>query len=101
RFGSFAASTDTVGVKLLRDDLKRALDDILDFSPEALAAAQDPNSTKLISSDDKARAEALHIFKSTGKAGSALEKLPRKFQAESAIIRHLGFVGKSGRKERE
>ncbi|OCL06043.1 putative pseudouridine synthase TruD/Pus7 [Glonium stellatum] len=92
RFGSFAVSTDTVGVKLLQDDLKGAIDDILEFSPEALAAAQDPNSTKLISSDDKARAEALHIWKTTSKAGLALEKLPRKFAAESCIIKHLGFV---------
>ncbi|OCK84249.1 pseudouridine synthase-like protein TruD/Pus7 [Lepidopterella palustris CBS 459.81] len=92
RFGSFAASTDTVGVKLLQDDIKGAIDDILDFSPEALTAAQDPDSTKLMSSDDKARAEALHIWKTTGKASVALDKLPRRFSAESAIIKHLGFV---------
>ena len=102
RFGSFAASTDTVGVKLLQDDLKGATDDILEFSPEALAAAQDPNSTKLISSDDKARAEALHIWKTTSKASSALEKLPRKFAAESCIIKHLGFVDrKTGQMSRK
>lgn len=102
RFGSFAASTDTVGVKLLQDDLKGATDDILEFSPEALAAAQDPNSTELISSDDKARAEALHIWKTTSKASSALEKLPRKFAAESCIIKHLGFVDrKTGQMSRK
>lgn len=92
RFGSFAASTDKIGVKLLQDDIKGAVADILDFSPEALAAAEDPNSTVLVSSDDKARAQALHLWKTTGKAAAALEKLPRKFSAENCIIRHLGFV---------
>ncbi|KAF2492254.1 pseudouridine synthase-like protein TruD/Pus7 [Lophium mytilinum] len=92
RFGSFAASTDTIGVKLLQDDVKGAIDHILDFSPDALAAAQDPNSTMMVSADDKARAEALNLWRTTGKATAALEKLPRKFSAENSIIRHLGFV---------
>ncbi|KAF2816270.1 tRNA pseudouridine synthase D [Mytilinidion resinicola] len=92
RFGSFAASTDTIGVKLLQDDVKGAIDHILDFNPDALAAAQDPNSTMMVSSDDKARAEALNLWKTTGKSAAALEKLPRKFSAENSIIRHLGFV---------
>ena len=43
-----------------------------------------------ISRDDKARAHAIHIFQTTGKAQHALANLPRKFSAESAIIRHLG-----------
>jgi tRNA pseudouridine13 synthase len=92
RFGSFAASTDTIGVHLLQDDVRGAISHILDFSPAALAAAQDPTSTLMVSSDDKLRAEALNLWKTTGKAAAALEKLPRKFSAENAIIRHLGFV---------
>ncbi|KAG9540733.1 pseudouridine synthase TruD/Pus7, partial [Aureobasidium melanogenum] len=56
----------------------------------------DQASTK-ISHDDIARAEALHIWKTTKKSGAALDKLPRRFQAENALIRHLGWVDrKSG-----
>ncbi|KAH0292085.1 pseudouridine synthase TruD/Pus7, partial [Aureobasidium sp. EXF-3399] len=98
RFGTFAISTDTIGRKMLRGDLESAVEDILSFSPEALAAASnsDQASTK-ISHDDIARAEALHIWKTTKKSGAALDKLPRRFQAENALIRHLGWVDrKSG-----
>ncbi|KAL4880903.1 pseudouridine synthase [Aspergillus karnatakaensis] len=91
RFGSFATRTDTVGVKILQDDFKGACDAILDYSPHVLAAAQAGDaSTTNISSDDKARAEAIHIFQTTNRVHDALEKMPRKFSAESNIIRHLG-----------
>lgn len=91
RFGTFATRTDTVGVKMLQGDLKGACDAILHYSPHVLAAAQDgENSTALISSDDKARAEAIHIFQTTGRINEAVEKLPRKFSAEANLIRQLG-----------
>lgn len=90
RFGTFATRTDTVGVKMLQSDFKGACDAILHFSPEALAAAQDPTSTELLSSDDKARAEAIHIFQTTGRINDALDKLPRKFTAETCLVKHLG-----------
>jgi len=96
RFGSFATSTDAIGVKLLQSDLKGAIDLILDYSPAALAAAQDTSSEELISHDDKARAEALHIWRTTSDASAALAILPRKFAAESNIIKHLGFTDRKG-----
>ncbi|KAL5002495.1 pseudouridine synthase [Aspergillus recurvatus] len=98
RFGSFSTRTDTVGVKILQDDFKGACDSILDYSPHILAAAQaeagqgegEARTATNISSDDKARALAIHIFQTTGRVTEALEKMPRKFSAESNIIRHLG-----------
>ena len=91
RFGTFATRTDTVGVKMLQEDFKGACDAILHYSPHVLAAAQEgENSTTLISSDDKARAEAIHIFETTSRINEALEKLPRKFSAEANLIRQLG-----------
>ncbi|KAJ5100042.1 hypothetical protein N7532_007043 [Penicillium argentinense] len=91
RFGSFSTRTDTIGVKILQDDFKGAVDSILYFAPHVLAAAKDGEaSTALISSDDKARAEAIDIFHTTGKINDALAKLPRKFSAEASLIRHLG-----------
>lgn len=93
RFGTFSTRTDTVGVKMLQEDFKGACEAILHYTPQVLAAAQEGDACKsLISADDKARAEAIHIFETTGKVNDALNKLPRKFSAENSIIRHLGRV---------
>lgn len=88
RFGTFATGTHTVGIKMLQGDFKGAIDAILHFSPGALAGV-DPGS-QVISSDDKARAEAINIFQTTRKVTEGLDKLPRKFSAESNVIRSLG-----------
>lgn len=90
RFGTFSTRTDTIGVKMLQNDFKGAVDAILHYSPHVLAAALEGEaSTALISTDDKARAEAIHIYQTTGKVNDALNKLPRKFSAEANLIRHL------------
>jgi tRNA pseudouridine13 synthase len=92
RFGSFAASTDAIGCKMLQDDLEGAIQDILAYSEVALAAAEGTlpsDSTVLVSQDDRNRAKALHIWRTEGKGAPALEILPRKFSAERNIIQHL------------
>ncbi|KZF24052.1 putative pseudouridine synthase TruD/Pus7 [Xylona heveae TC161] len=94
RFGTFSTRTDTIGTLMLKGDLKGAIDALLEYSPEALAAAKDPlsslNGSTLISSDDKARAQAIDSFRTTGASSPALDMLPRKFSAEGSLIRHLG-----------
>ncbi|OJJ45778.1 hypothetical protein ASPZODRAFT_143660 [Penicilliopsis zonata CBS 506.65] len=92
RFGTFTTTTDAVGVKMLQGNFQAACEAILEFSPHVLAAAQNPaeTTTALISSDSKARAEAIHLFNTTGRINEALDKLPRKFAAEACLIRHLG-----------
>ncbi|KAF2143347.1 uncharacterized protein K452DRAFT_325919 [Aplosporella prunicola CBS 121167] len=100
RFGSFASSTDAVGVRILNGDLSGAVSLILSYSPDALAAAQDPNSTVMVSSDDKNRALAIHTWHSGGRAGPALDLLPKRFQAERSIIQHLGWEEKRTREQR-
>ncbi|KAH8728249.1 pseudouridine synthase [Phaeosphaeriaceae sp. PMI808] len=92
RFGSFAASTDAIGRKMLQDDLKGAVEDILAYNEVALAAAEGTlpsDSTVLVSHDDRNRAKALHIWHTEGKGPAALDILPRKFTAERNIIQHL------------
>jgi tRNA pseudouridine13 synthase len=103
RFGSFAASTDSIGRKMLQDDLKGAVDDLLSYSAEALAAAQgtqaDPSI--LVSQDDRNRALALHLWATEGKGSAALDLLPRKFSAERNLIQHLNSRNsKSGKQDR-
>lgn len=93
RFGTFSIGTHEIGVKMLQGDFKGAVDLLLNFSPQSLAAAQNTDNDAegpLISSDDRARAEAIHIFRTTNDVKAALDKMPRKFSAESSIIRFLG-----------
>ena len=99
RFGTFSVGTDIVGVKMLQGDFKGAVDAILDYSPASLAAAQNPvaGNTDKVSMDDRARAHALHSYRTTNKKGQALLDLPRRYSAESSIIRHL--TGKSDHRE--
>jgi tRNA pseudouridine13 synthase len=105
RFGSFAASTDEIGRKMLQDDLKGAVQDILAYSDVALAAAEGTlpaDSTILVSQDDRNRAKALHIWRTQGKGNPALEILPRKFTAERNIIQHLSSRnGRNGQYDRK
>lgn len=95
RFGSFATRTDQIGMKLLQGDLKGAVDSILEFSPAALAAANDPASSEAIPKEDKERATALNLFRETGKSRPALDILPRKFSAEISLVRWLGEENRS------
>ena len=96
RFGTFSTRTDTVGKLMLQGNFEGAVSAILSFSPESLAAAQDPSlSADTISGEDKARAWAINNFKLSGKSHTALDNLPRKFSAEFNLIRHLGVKERS------
>jgi tRNA pseudouridine13 synthase len=89
RFGTFGIGTDDVGKMILQEDFKGAVDSILSYTEEALAAAQQPGQYEgKIGRDDVARAQAIHEFKQTGK-DRCLQKMPKRFGAESAIIKHL------------
>lgn len=91
RFGSFMNRTDTVGLKILQGDFQGAVDAILQFSPVALEASKSAADTAtLVGKDDRARADAINHWRTTGRTNETLDRLPRKFSAETALIRHLG-----------
>lgn len=99
RFGTFTIGTEVVGLKMLQGDFQGAVDAILDYSPACLEAAQDPvsgNANK-VSVDDRARAHALHSYRTTNRSDRALQELPRRYSAESSIIQHL--TGRSDNRE--
>lgn len=91
RFGTFSIGTEIVGLKMLQGDFRGAVDDILDYSPASLAAAQNPVTGNIdkVSMDDRARAHALNSYRTTNRSDQALLELPRRYAAESSIIRHL------------
>jgi tRNA pseudouridine13 synthase len=105
RFGSFAASTDIIGMKMLQEDLAGAVQDLLAYSNTALAAADGTlpeGSTVMVSQDDRNRARALHIWRTEAKGSAALDLLPRKFTAERNIIQHLSSRnGRNGLHDRK
>ncbi|OAL17952.1 hypothetical protein AYO22_11108 [Fonsecaea multimorphosa] len=94
RFGTFATRTDVVGLKILKEDFKGACDAILEFSTAALnnssQSSEDSGASVLVSQDDRSRAEGINIWRTTGRINVALDKIPRKFSAETALIRQLG-----------
>ena len=91
RFGTFSIGTDIVGLKMLQGDFQGAVDAVLDYSPASLAAAQNPvaGSIDKVSMDDRARAHALHSYRTTNRPDQVFQELPRKYSAESSIVRHL------------
>ena len=91
RFGTFSIGTEIVGLKMLQGDFRGAVDAILDYSPASLAAAQNTVSgnTDKVSMDDRARARALHSYRTTNRSSQALLEMPRRYSAELSIIRHL------------
>lgn len=92
RFGTFGIGTDEIGKKILVGDFQGAVDAILSYSDESLKAALSPDPLKRsdrISRDDLDRAHAVYLFKQFKDGKAALEKMPRKFSGETAIIRYL------------
>jgi tRNA pseudouridine13 synthase len=97
RFGSFEIGTDEVGKKILQQNFKAAIEAILSFKEETLAAEPDDNAraSEKIARDFILRARAIKAFQDTGKAQPALHLLPRTFGAERSVINHLTSKDKS------
>lgn len=98
RFGSFSTSTDEIGKALLQNNFRHAIRLIMHQSPAVLEAAKggdDANTT--VSSDDRKRALALDKWYDTHDAHAALAIMPKKFSAETSLIRHLGMNKKGNR----
>ena len=93
RFGSYMIRTDTIGMRLFMRDFKGVVDAILGVNPATLAAAEDDNS---ISRDERLRAQAISSFRTSDRGMPALSIMPRRFVAETALIRHL--TSRAGRK---
>lgn len=90
RFGTFSTGTHTIGQYMLKGDLEAAIDCILTYSDDMLSKNQDTTSSKKVPQDDINRADAIRLWRTEGKVNDAVSKMPRRFQAESAIIQYLG-----------
>ena len=94
RFGTFDYQNQVVGAYLLRGEFQYAVETILYYKERCLLPELSNTSRAYaISQDDRARAAGIHTFLTTGNPVSATLQIPRKFSAETSIIRHLGQKG--------
>jgi len=81
RFGSHGVGTWEVGVEMLRGNWRGAVGKILSY--DAAILEKDDN---LVSTEEKSRAQACHIFLTTYDFQKAQELIPRRSNAERAIL---------------
>ncbi|KPI44041.1 Multisubstrate pseudouridine synthase 7 [Cyphellophora attinorum] len=84
RFGTFAISSDVLGLQILKGDFEAACNSILDYNAASLADGAD------VGRDDRDRARAIKIFRDTNSMRDAMDVMPKRWSAESSIIRALG-----------
>ncbi|KAK2017744.1 tRNA pseudouridine synthase D, partial [Colletotrichum eremochloae] len=91
RFGTHAVGTHEVGRLILQEDFEGAVNAILAYD-EIIAkrAAGGEVPEQAHTRDDFSRHHACMLFREGGSADDALQHLPRRFSAESSLIRHLG-----------
>lgn len=90
RFGSFRTGTHITGLKMLQGDLEGAIDGILSYDTSALPENVEKSPESRIPQEDTQRADAIRIWRQHKNAKKACARMPRRFQAENAIIQFLG-----------
>lgn len=112
RFGTHDIGTHELGIRILQGDFEGAVNDILHVDPELARVAQGitpahhhhsmdqrshnqgPNQGHNQGAEDQLnRARALGLWHMTHDASAALELLPKRFSAETSILKHLGRQG--------
>lgn len=93
RFGSFDVTTSDVGTYLLRTDWRGAIEKILQFNPALCGESKEEDR---VARDERERAEACDIFFTTYDFEKASNTMPRKYVAESAILRYFKERGMRG-----
>ncbi|KAG0134720.1 pseudouridine synthase [Tuber indicum] len=81
RFGSHGVRTWEVGVEMLNGNWRGAIEKILSYDPAILE--KDDGS---VSTEEKSRAQACHAFLTTYDFQKAVELIPRRSNAERAIL---------------
>ena len=108
RFGTHDIGTHELGIRILSGDFEGAVNDILYVEKELARAAQgltpaphhrdhrqgmDHVGHNQGADDQMNRARALGLWHMTKDASAALQILPKRFSAETSIIKHLGREG--------
>lgn len=94
RFGSFEVTTSDIGVYLLRGDWRGAVEKILSYNPSLCSFPSEGDDK--FSRDDRERTAACNIYFTTYDFTQASSRMPRKFVAESSILRYFSERGMPG-----
>ncbi|OLN83683.1 Multisubstrate pseudouridine synthase 7 [Colletotrichum chlorophyti] len=100
RFGTHDIGTHEIGRLILQEDFEGAVNGILCYD-EAIAkrAAAGEVPIEGHTRDEFNRHHACMLFRDGGSADDALRLLPRRFSAESSLIRHLGRTSGPSRRD--
>ena len=90
RFGTFRTGTHYTGKMMLMGDLEGAVNSILAYSENMLPENQDDVNSKKVPQDDISRADAIRTWRSSGQINETVNRMPKRFQAEAAIMQYLG-----------
>ncbi|RPA97278.1 tRNA pseudouridine synthase D [Choiromyces venosus 120613-1] len=81
RFGTHGVGTWEVGVDMLKGNWRATVEKILSYDPAILERDDDS-----VPSEEKSRAQACHVFLTTYDYQKAVELIPRRSNAERAIL---------------
>ncbi|KAH0443544.1 pseudouridine synthase [Colletotrichum camelliae] len=91
RFGTHAVGTHEVGRMILQEDFESAINAIISYDEDiAKRAAGGEVPGEGHQRDDFNRHHACMLFRQGGSEQDAMKILPRRFNAEASVIRHLG-----------
>ncbi|KAF6838723.1 pseudouridine synthase [Colletotrichum plurivorum] len=100
RFGTHAVGTHELGRMILQGDFEGAINAILSYDEDiATRAAAGEVPAEGHNRDDFNRHHACMIFREGGSMDEALKYLPRRFNAEGSVIRHLGRPETTSRRD--
>lgn len=100
RFGTHKIGTQDIGKLILGDKYEEAVNALLHYDPEIAARAERGEvPAEAHSRDEFARHRACMLFQTDKDANEALKTLPRRYVAETAVLRHLTRSGRQSRKD--
>ncbi|KAF9872638.1 pseudouridine synthase [Colletotrichum karsti] len=100
RFGTHAVGTHEVGRLILQEDFEGAVNAILTYDEDvAKRAAGGEVPSEGHARDDFNRQHACMLFRQGGTMDDAVKILPRRFNAEASVIRHLGRPNQTSRRD--
>ncbi|ELQ41921.1 tRNA pseudouridine synthase D [Pyricularia oryzae] len=90
RFGTHAIGTQEIGMRILREDFVSAVNGILHVDEELSVAVAEGSNDGRFHRDEFDRARAITMWRMSRKSDAALRILPKKYNAENTLIKHLG-----------
>lgn len=101
RFGTHDIGTHDIGKLMLGEKYEEAIEAILHYDSETASMAEslEEKPEEPTRRDELARAQACMLFLTGKNAKKAQEIMPKRFSAETCVLRHLNRSGAQSRKD--